>query len=142
VNRDTPAGLTIEQVADRTGITKHTLRYYERIGLLEPVGRAASGHRRYGEADVEAVMFLTLLRETGMSIKDMTRFVHLTREGDQTVPSRIDVLAGHRAEVVATIDLLQGHLKALDHKIDVYRTKLDADAGAAGSPERRPNHAP
>jgi hypothetical protein len=55
---------TIEEAAERTGISAHTLRYYERIGLLEPVGRASSGHRRYGPNDLGSIEFLTLLRQT------------------------------------------------------------------------------
>jgi DNA-binding transcriptional MerR regulator len=55
-------GLTIEAAAGRTGISRHTLRYYERIGLLAPVGRTASGHRRYTDDDLGGIIFLTLLR--------------------------------------------------------------------------------
>jgi len=127
MTRDSDGGLTIEQVADRTGISRHTLRYYERIGLLDRVGRADNGHRRYRESDVAGVLFLTLLRETGMSIRDMTRFVEFTRAGDDTVAERVAVLESHRAQVTATLERLRSHLKALDHKIDVYRAKLDPD---------------
>ena len=77
---------TIEEAAQRTGVSTHTLRYYERIGLLAPVGRASSGHRRYSDDDLGAVGFLTLLRQTGMPIRDMQRFVELTRAGDDTIP--------------------------------------------------------
>lgn len=118
------AGYSIEEAAERTGVSRHTLRYYERIGLLAPVGRATGGHRRYTDADLGAVHFLTLLRDTGMPIRDMQRFVDLTRAGDHTIPDRIDVLVGHRAQLVAHLELLNQHLKALDHKIGVYQDLL------------------
>jgi DNA-binding transcriptional MerR regulator len=119
--------LTIEEAADRTGLSRHTLRYYERIGLLAPVGRTASGHRRYTVDDLGSIIFLTLLRETGMPIHDMLRFVELTRQGEHTIPDRVQVLAAHRAELVETITRLSGHLKALDHKISIYTAALDAE---------------
>jgi DNA-binding transcriptional MerR regulator len=120
-------GLTIEQTAERTGISRHTLRYYERIGLLAPVGRTARGHRRYTDDDLGAIIFLTLLRETGMSIDDMQRFMDLARQGDHTIRGRIEVLAGHRAQLLDTLERLHGHLAALDHKIGVYALALEAE---------------
>lgn len=121
---------TIEQAAQRTGVSAHTLRYYERIGMLEPVERAPSGHRRYSDADLGSVIFLTLLRETGMPIRDMQRFVELTRAGEHTVPKRVTVLETHRDALRDRLALLTGHLSAIEHKIGVYRALLD-DQNAA-----------
>lgn len=120
------AECSIEEAADRTGVSAHTLRYYERIGLLAPVGRGPGGHRRYTENDIGAVVFLTLLRQTGMPIRDMQRFVDLTRAGDHTITDRVDVLTDHREQLVARLELLTRHLGALDHKIGVYRAMLAA----------------
>ncbi|MFS0705729.1 MerR family transcriptional regulator [Cellulomonas sp. 179-A 9B4 NHS] len=122
-----PAGLTIEEASARTGVTAHTLRYYERIGLLDPVPRAAGGHRRYTDDDLGRVGFLTLLRQTGMSIRDMQRFVELTRLGDHTIADRVDVLVDHRARLRAHVELLTRHLAALETKIGVYRTILGTE---------------
>ena len=116
---------TIEQAAQLTGVSAHTLRYYERIGLLAPVGRAANGHRQYGDEDLGAVQFLTLLRETGMPIRDMQRFVQLTRAGDHTIPQRVDVLEAHRDALRQRLTLLTKHLKAIDTKVGVYRALLE-----------------
>jgi DNA-binding transcriptional MerR regulator len=124
-------GLSIEDAAARTGITRHTLRYYERIGLLAPVGRASSGHRRYTDDDLGSIIFLTLLRETGMPIQEMQRFVALTREGEHTIPGRVDLLVAHRTELLNTLERLRGHLAALDHKIGVYTTILDHEKESA-----------
>jgi DNA-binding transcriptional MerR regulator len=111
---------TIEEAAAATGVTAHTLRYYERIGLIPPVERATSGHRRYSEADLGTVRFLTLLRATGMPIREMTEFVTLTRAGDHTIPWRVEVLERHRDALRARMEADTGHLAALDRKIDIY----------------------
>jgi DNA-binding transcriptional MerR regulator len=129
---DGTTGLSIEAAAERTGVSRHTLRYYERIGLLPPVGRSASGHRRYSDDDLGWVVFLTLLRDTGMSIRDMQRFVGLTRDGDHTIPERVQLLVQHRAELSATLERLTAHLDALNHKIGIYeeilRSQIPSDA--------------
>jgi len=125
---DDVQGLTIEETAERTGITRHTLRYYERIGLLAPVGRTVSGHRRYTDGDLGSIIFLMLLRETGMPIEDMQRFMALARQGEHTIRGRVDVLVAHRAELLSTLERLRGHLAALDHKIGVYTAALETTA--------------
>ena len=80
--------LTIDDVTQRTGLTAHTLRYYERIGLIAPVGRAAGGQRRYAAADMEWIEFLLRLRTTRMPIGMMQSFAALRAAGDATVPAR------------------------------------------------------
>jgi DNA-binding transcriptional MerR regulator len=116
---------TIEEAARLSGVSAHTLRYYERIGLLEPVGRASSGHRRYNDGNLGSVHFLTLLRQTGMGIREMQRFVALTRAGDGTVPDRVAVLEAHRDALAEQIALLNQHFQAITTKIDFYRELLD-----------------
>jgi DNA-binding transcriptional MerR regulator len=115
---------TIEEVAAETGLTPHTLRYYERIGLLEPVPRAVSGHRRYTEGDLGWVRFVVMLRQTGMSIADSLHFMELTRAGDHTIPERVRLLRSHRDDLVAQLAVLQQHLGAINRKIDIYEGLL------------------
>lgn len=133
------ATFSIDQAAQRTGLTAHTLRYYERVGLLEPVGRAASGHRRYTEDDLGWVTFLTLLRATGMSIRDMKEFIAITRAGDHTVPERLKILSDHREQLVAKMAADREHLERLDHKISIYQAMVDVpeDARALEPAEAR-----
>ena len=88
--------------------------------------RANSGHRRYTEADLGAVQFLTMLRQTGMPIRGMLRFVELTRAGDHTLPDRVAVLEAHRDALANQIALLNGHLTAIDFKARYYRALLGA----------------
>jgi DNA-binding transcriptional MerR regulator len=116
---------TIDEAAHQSGVSAHTLRYYERIGLLDPIGRATSGHRRYRDGDLGMVRFLSLLRRTGMPIRDMQRFVALTRAGDHTVPDRVVVLEAHREALAAQLAQLHQHLDALTGKIDFYREQME-----------------
>ncbi len=112
--------LTIEQVAERAGLSAHTLRYYERIGLLDPVGRATSGHRRYATKDLAWIEFLTRLRATGMPIRLMQEFAALRRQGNTTIARRCALLEAHQQMVQTHIEELQQNLKAISHKIEMY----------------------
>ncbi|MGV9562166.1 MerR family transcriptional regulator [Streptomyces sp. NPDC003480] len=115
---------TITQVAERTGLSPDTLRYYERAGLIERVGRTTGNQRRYAAADLAWLEFLLKLRETGMSIADMQRFARLRATGDATVADRLAMLRGHRAELAERIRSLRRNAAALDHKIRHYEELL------------------
>jgi DNA-binding transcriptional MerR regulator len=117
--------LTIQQVAAATGLTEHTLRYYERIGLIHPIDRADSGHRRYRESDVGWIEFLMKLRNTGMSIQQMQQYSHLQRKGDITLPERVEMLKVHYAQVQAQLDALTEHQTLIRYKIDYYTSVIE-----------------
>ena len=85
-------GLTISDVAEETGVSNHTLRYYERAGLLTSVERNGSGHRRYSSADVEWVIVVTRLRATGMPIRLIRRYAELVRAGEGNEAERLAIL--------------------------------------------------
>lgn len=111
---------SIGEVAAASGLTAHTLRWYERIGLLDPIDRSYSGQRRYSDADLTRLAFLGRLRLTGMSVADMLRYVELVRAGDHTFDDRCDLLVAHREEVRQKIADLHATLAVLDYKIDLY----------------------
>ncbi|MER8100513.1 MerR family transcriptional regulator [Kitasatospora sp. NPDC094016] len=117
---------TISEVAVASGLTAHTLRWYERIGLLDPVDRSASGQRRYCDADLHRLAFLGRLRLTGMPIADMLRYVELAREGERTYEARRQLLVDQREEVRQRVADLQATLAVLDHKIDLYSGRIAA----------------
>ncbi len=117
--------LTIQQVAEATGLSVHTLRYYERIGLIHSIERAENTHRRYTQADIGWIAFLTKLRSTGMSIHLMQRYAELTREGDQTLAERVSLLKAHRRDVQAHMDEVLDHLSRISTKIDYYEARLE-----------------
>lgn len=112
--------MTIAEVAAATGTSAHTLRYYERIGLIRPVSRARSGHRRYGPDDVRWVEFLRKLQATGMPIRRMLAYAALVRRGDTTISERRALLEAHRDEVAAKIAEQQAHLEVIERKVRMY----------------------
>lgn len=114
--------LTIDEVAKRTGLTAYTLRYYERIGLIAPVARAAGGQRRYAASDLAWIEFLLRLRTTNMPIGKMQTFAHLRGAGDSTVPARRQMLEQHLTEVLAELDAMRQSALALQDKIAHYRS--------------------
>lgn len=118
----TDVRLSISEVAEATGLSTHTLRYYERAGLmLEPVGRASSTHRRYSESDVNWVTFLTKLRSTAMPIAQVKEYVDLVKRGEDTSGDRMELLLRHRIAVLAQLDDITQSLAAIDKKIAIYK---------------------
>ena len=113
-------GMTIQQTAGETGLSAHTLRYYERIGLISPVDRAPNGHRRYTEHDVGWIGFLNKLRATGMPISKMKQYADLQRQSDDTLAERLALLEEHRREVKKRIQELERNLAVIEHKIGYY----------------------
>lgn len=130
--------LTITEVAQRTGLTAHTLRYYERAGLIAPVTRAPGGQRRYAASDMDWIGFLLRLRETRMPIGQMQTFAKLRGEGNTTAPERRQMLETHLAEVLAAIKAMQRSAKTLQDKITHYRTIEASLQTASLPPERKP----
>ncbi|MFJ4844976.1 MULTISPECIES: MerR family transcriptional regulator [unclassified Streptomyces] len=118
-----PAGrdrYTISEVAAFTGLSAHTLRWYERIGLMPHVDRSHTGQRRFTSRDLDWLAFVGKLRLTGMPVADMVRYAELVRLGDHTFPDRRDLLESTRRDVLQRITELQDTLAVLDHKINVY----------------------
>ena len=102
-------------------MTAHTLRYYERVGLIQPVGRARNGHRRYSEADEAWLNFLHCMRSTDMSIREMQRYAELRERGDATSIERRKLLEGHQSSIAEKIATLQRAHTLLTQKIDKYK---------------------
>ncbi|MFB7862273.1 MULTISPECIES: MerR family transcriptional regulator [unclassified Streptomyces] len=113
---------TISEVAALTGLSAHTLRWYERIGLMPHVDRSHTGQRRFTERDLGWLAFVGKLRLTGMAVADMVRYAELVREGEHTHDARRAILESTRTDVLARIAELQDALSVLDRKIDHYAT--------------------
>jgi DNA-binding transcriptional MerR regulator len=113
--------LTIAEAAEQTGLTAHTLRYYERDGLMRtPVRRSASGHRAYDDADLAWIALISKLRSTGMPIRDVKRYADLVRAGSGNEAERLELLRAHRERVLRQLEEVRDHLSAIEHKVDVY----------------------
>ncbi|MBE1550716.1 DNA-binding transcriptional MerR regulator [Mycobacterium sp. OAS707] len=111
--------MTIAEVADLLDVSAHTLRYYERIGLVE-VDRDSSGHRSYQPEAVRRLVFLTRMRLSGMAIRDLQHYITLVDSGEQTVPERLDMLLEHRDTIRRQIRELTLSLAATEYKIATY----------------------
>jgi len=121
------ATLTVSEAAARFGLTAYTLRWYEQVGLVDPPARDGAGRRRYADADLARLEFLTRLRTTGMPVREMLRYVQLARAGAQTAGERRAVLVAHRERVLARMAELQHDLDVINYKIDMY-AEVMADA--------------
>lgn len=124
----------IGEVAELTGLTKDTLRWYEREGLIPGTPRDAAGRRQYDEAMVRLLHLLVRLRRTGMPVAEVKRFVDLIDEGAASHGRRIALLTSHRERLIEQIAALHDDLGAVDDKIDHYETLIAAGLDCAQQP--------
>ena len=120
--------LTIAEAAERTGVSAHTLRYYERLGLVEPE-RDDNDRRRYRQPHLDRIRFLACMRNSQMPIADLVRYVELVADGPATEPQRLALLQAHRDQILERQRALHDALFVVDLKIEVY-------GGTTGDPER------
>lgn len=113
--------LAIQEVAKITGLSVHTLRYYERIGLLNSVNRNSNGYRLYDSTNIAWIEFLTRLRETGMSINQMQEFSTLRNLGATTISDRRLLLEQHYQMVKNQIAKLEQNLIIIEDKVRHYK---------------------
>ncbi|HKG25908.1 MAG TPA: MerR family transcriptional regulator [Thermomicrobiales bacterium] len=131
--------VSAQQAAKRTGLSVHTLRYYERAGLIPRVSRAANSHRRYSELDLEWIAFVAHMREAGMAIADIRRYTELVLQGETTVSRRLELLEAHRTRLADQIAQLGACLAILDGKIAGYRAHHDGCVpNGAADADRKP----
>ncbi|MEE4194396.1 MAG: MerR family transcriptional regulator [Anaerolineae bacterium] len=116
----TPSYYSIRQAAQRTGLSAHTLRWYERIGLIDPVERDNFGYRVYTEQLLNWLQFLHVLRSTGMGIEQMQAFVELARQGESTQEEQLEMLKDHRKAIKQQMLSLEGFLEMLESKMKEF----------------------
>ena len=115
---------TIQEVCEKTGLSPHTLRYYEKEGLLTGVSRSRGGVRQYSDEDLEGLGLICCLKNTGMSLQEIARFVQLTHEGEHTLKQRVELLREHRESVIARMAEMQRYLDKVTWKLDFFSGKL------------------
>ena len=113
--------MNIAEVSKQYGLTADTLRYYERIGLLPAVARNKSGNRDYSEVDCERIEFIKCMREAGLSIEVLTKYMHLFLDGDSTLKEREELLIAERDRLQARLEHMQSTLERLNRKITAYQ---------------------
>lgn len=111
---------SINEVANQFGLSIHTLRYYDKEGLMPFIGRDKSGNRVFTETDLNWVAMVCCLKDTGMSIKEIKQYADWCVGGMQTIDQRKSMLADHRKLVVKQIEDLKKNLELIDSKIAVY----------------------
>ncbi|MBU3573345.1 MerR family transcriptional regulator [Priestia aryabhattai] len=112
---------SIQQVASMTGLSTHTLRYYEKIGLIKNVQRDQTGYRQYTDVDLAWIQFLIRLRITGMPMLKMKQFSDLRQKGESTITARKELLEEHYKDVVGKIEELELNSQRIEEKIAHYK---------------------
>ena len=115
---------TIREVCEKTGLTAHTLRYYEKEKLLPSVDRSAGGFRQYSDEDMEKLAMICCLKNNGMSLQEIAQFMALAREGDSTLQARCEMLKKHRESVLERMEEMQRYLDKVTRKYDFYSKRL------------------
>jgi DNA-binding transcriptional MerR regulator len=116
--------MQIKEFAIQCGLSPHTLRYYEKIGLLPAIDRTDSNHRRYSERDVDWITFIKRLKETRMPLADIQRYARLRELGENTAEDRMQLLTEHARRLERNIATEQEHLEKLRDKIRHYQQQL------------------
>jgi len=128
------AGYSIQIMASRCGMTPHTLRYYERVGLIQPVWRSRNGHRRYSAQDEEWLKFLKSMRAAHMPIREMQRYAALRKNENNRADEQREILECHRASLQEQIVDLQKAHALLTHKIEAFLKLNEAEANSMSGP--------
>jgi len=116
--------MKIAEVSERYAISSDTLRYYERIGLIQPVNRNGSGIRDYSEIDIRRVEFIKCMRSAGLPIETLIEYVGLVQQGDETIEARKEISKEQRELLLVRLHEMQKTLDILDHKIEVYENAV------------------
>ena len=116
--------LTIQQASEATGLSAHTLRYYERVNLIPSIERSRSGHRKYSEDDLGWIEFVKCLRSTGMPISDIQRYLAASSDDEPGLAERMAIMEAHRDRLKARITELTGFLTRIEGKVAWYREHI------------------
>jgi len=122
--------MNIQKFSEITDISSHTIRYYEKIGLLRNISRSASGHRCFTEKDIIWIDFIKLLKETGMPLDNILKYADLRDEGDSTSEQRMQILEEHAVMLEEKIANEKYHLKKLKEKIQHYSKTIELELNA------------
>ena len=123
MNREA-CNVTIKEVSEKYHISQDTLRYYERVGMIPRVTRTGSGHRDYQPDDLSWVELATCLRSAGLTVEAIVDYVHLSQQGEDTIPARLELLKHQRQALLDQRGQIETALERLDRKIDIYEKKI------------------
>lgn len=112
--------MKITEVGKKYGVSQDTLRYYEKVGVIPPVNRAKGGSRDYTEEDCRWVEQATCMRNAGLPVDVIAEYLRLYREGDETIPARLDLLVEQRNKLLEQKAAIDEMLERLNFKIGRY----------------------
>tara|TARA_R110002050_G_scaffold12999_8_gene41862 strand:+ start:683 stop:1054 length:372 start_codon:yes stop_codon:yes gene_type:complete len=117
--------MNVAEFSKRVGLSPHTVRYYDKIGLLDDIHRQSNGHRSFSEKDITWIEFVQRLKDTGMSLEKILEYASLRKKGNKTLLQRQKLLTEHSNNLQEQIALQNQHLKKLDEKIQFYQSALE-----------------
>lgn len=117
--------MTIAEVSKKYGLSQDTLRYYERVGMIPPVHRTASGLRDYTESDCGWVELAKCMRSAGLPVEAMVEYVRLAQEGDSTIVARRQLLMDQREHLIAQREAIDNTIDRLNYKISRYDAAIE-----------------
>ena len=117
--------MTIKEVGEKYGISGDTLRYYERIGMIPPVGRTEGGIRDYNADDLSWIELVLCMRNAGLPIEAIIEYVRLFREGDKTFAARLALLREQREALIDQKNKIDAMLDRLNYKIARYEVAVE-----------------
>lgn len=109
-----------KEVSDKFNVTMHTLRYYEKEGLLPQIKRDANGNREYSDIDLEWLNLIRCMRTTGMSISYIKNYIDLCKQGQDTLIERRQIIINQKKIVENHIKEFKGHLEVVNRKLKHY----------------------
>ena len=112
--------LTIGEASELLACPAHTIRYYEKEGLLPIIQRDPNGKRYFTQTDLDWIKLIICFRATGMKLVNLKRIVELSLEGEQTIPERKKILKEHQKELQRKQTELNKAFEAIVHKLDIY----------------------
>lgn len=121
---------TIRQVAEKMGVTVPTLRYYDKEGLLPFVDKKPNGTRVFKDEDFKGLEIITCMKNSGMPIKDIKRYMDLCQDGDSTLQERLEIFFERKEAVQKQLDELNKVMETINHKIGYYETAIEAGTEA------------
>jgi len=117
--------MNVTEFSKCVGLSPHTIRYYDKIGLLDDVHRLPNGHRSFSEKDVRWIAFVRRLKDTGMPLEKILEYAALRKKGRSTLQKRQALLVEHSNHLQQQISVQEQHLKKLHEKIELYQSALE-----------------
>lgn len=116
---------TIGQIAKKMGLTAHTLRYYDKEGLLPSMRKNSSGLRVFNEKDIEWLIIIECLKGCGMQLKDIKHYIDMCLEGDKTIAQRLEMFKKQKEHLNEQLQQISKHMEKIDYKIAFYTEALN-----------------